>query len=253
MRKLYQTDWHDINFADVSEMSPKAFPSSDFYRQFYKSFNKRYLHIDNLNPDWRQLKMNAAEAIDKKLGVKQPTSILSLGAGLGIIEGVLLDKKKYKVFLQEVAPEALRFIKDRVPSERTFIGNFPECVPKDMRFDAIVLGGIEYLLDDVEFTAMVSHARSFLKPGGTLILLSWSFYEVTVNNTVRYYIKEALIKMGFYNKKLQLWGYNRTPGELKSVIKANGFIEKSIFIDRRLSRWATFVGLFSRDDKILPC
>jgi SAM-dependent methyltransferase len=143
----------------------------------------------------------------------------------------------------------LRFIKDRVPSERTFIGNFPECVPKNIRFDAIVLGGIEYLLDDTEFTAMVSHARDFLKPGGTLILLSWSFYEPTVGNTLKYYVKEALVKVGFYNKKLQFWGYSRTPVELKRLIESNGFIEESVLIDGRLSRWETFAGLFSRDEK----
>lgn len=250
MRKLYQVEWHDINFEEVSEMSPKHFPGNDFYQNFYSVFNQRYKNISDLSPDWLKLKLNAAEIVNRELAKTGSSSVLSLGVGLGVIEGALLDAQRYKIFIQEVAPEALRFIKLRVPADKTFIGAFPECIPNGVVFDAIILGGIEYLYNNDELSQLVEDARALLKPNGSLILISWSYYEINLYNIFKYYLKEALISMGFYNKKLQLWGYERTQNELKLLVESVGFAEEDVLIDRRMNKWETLIGRFSKNEKI---
>ena len=48
MRRMYQTEWQGIRFADIAPVSSTRLAGAEFYERFYAEMFKRY-------PDWNAL------------------------------------------------------------------------------------------------------------------------------------------------------------------------------------------------------
>jgi hypothetical protein len=79
MRKMYQSEWHDIRFSSFTKLSSTNLAGAEFYQAFYVQLFKRYHNCEQLSLSWRKEKERRAEFIvaRSKLGYK----FLPSGAG----------------------------------------------------------------------------------------------------------------------------------------------------------------------------
>lgn len=216
MFKIYQKSWHSIQFIELNnKLSKHNLPEDSFYKKFYKIFNKRYKKWEDLNPNWLSLKVGVTDKLASHLSSSKKVSILSLGAGIGVIEKRLFD----------------------IGYKNIFIGNFPECINSEHIFDYIILGNIEYLFKDNELIDLIIKARQFMHERSNLILLSSSIEKEKIFSKSKILLKKLLIKLNLIDPG-QFWGYGRTLKE-KNLITNSGFKIKKYEIDNSTKPWIT--------------
>jgi phospholipid N-methyltransferase len=251
MRKFYQKDWHNIKFSEIGKLSLSQFPGENFYKKFYSIFDKKYPNLDSLDPKWVLMKRNAAKLICKKCYFNSQHSVLSLGIGLGIIEREILANNNCSLYLHEVTDAGKRYYEDIVDQKNMFFGSFPECISNEIKFDFIILGGIEYVFNQTEFNNILRNAHSRLNKNGKLILLSWSFYQPSFLNEFKLILRASHTKVSIKNRqKSQLWGYMRSIDELRNEIEAAGFLFTDKDTDNSVKPWATLQLIFEKDTEI---
>lgn len=239
MLKLYQKSWHSINFCDLKiKISRENLPGDSFYEEFYKKFHEIYDNLDKLDSSWLTLKKIAADQVSEYLGNSKDLSILSIGAGLGIIEKRLFDLGYKNLYIQEVSETATIYSRAFIKSQNIFIGNFPKCINTKDRFDVILLGNIEYLFDDFEFLKLLKDTKKFMHKKSKLIILSWSIEKENIFFKIKYKIKSLLINIGLFNPG-QFWGYCRKLKELMKLANNAGFKIKVTKLDRNIKPWIT--------------
>jgi len=239
MQKIYQKSWHAIDFSELeSIISIKNLPGENFYIEFYEKFNKKYGNLNQLDKNWLLLKKKAAEEIAQNLNNSKICSILSLGAGLGIIEKKLFDLGYKNLYIQEVSKSATIYSRKFLEEKNIFIGNFPDCINTNNKFDYIILGGIEYLFNDVELENLLYNVKRFMHEKSKLIILSWSIEEESAVYQIKSIIKRVLIKIRLFNPG-QFWGYSRKLKELNSICEKTGFKIKIAKLDRTINPWTT--------------
>ena len=246
MYKLYQKSWHSVEFKDLgTKLSKENLPGEIFYEEFYKKFNEKYNNLDELDNSWLNLKKNAASEIFKYIRNSNTSSLVSLGAGLCIIEKVLHKLGLKNLYIQEVSESVTIHAREFLNPDNVYIGNFPDCIKASKKFDYILLGGIEYLFDDEQFTQLLINTKKFMKNDSKLIILSWSIEETNLLFKIRLFLKEILIKTGCLNPG-QFWGYCRTLKELINLITATGFEIELSKIDQSIKPWKTGFILVSK-------
>ena len=239
MYKLYQKSWHSIKFKELGiKLSKINFPGEIFYEKFYKKFNEKYNNLNGLDNGWLNLKKSAAIEVFNYIKNPSTSSLISLGAGLGIIEKVLNELGLRNIFIQEISESATIYSKEFLNPENIFIGNFPECIKSNKKFDYFLLGGVEYLFNDEQLIQFLINAKAFMKNDSKIIILSWSIEDTNLLFRVRLLIKEILIKTNFFNPG-QFWGYCRTLKELKKLVKAAGLQIETSKIDKSIKPWKT--------------
>ena len=239
MFKIYQKSWHSIQFIELNnKLSKHNLPEDSFYKEFYKIFNKRYKKWEDLNPNWLSLKVGVADKLASHLSSSKKVSILSLGAGIGVIEKRLFDIGYKNIFIQEVSEVATLYSKEFIKKENIFIGNFPECINSEHIFDYIILGNIEYLFKDNELIDLIIKARQFMHERSNLILLSSSIEKENIFSKSKILLKKLLIKLNLIDPG-QFWGYGRTLKEINNLITNSGFKIKKSEIDNSTKPWIT--------------
>ena len=239
MRKFYQTEWHGIKFNTIKSISVSRLPDEEFYDYFYSIFSKKYSSISELDPDWLSLKLSAADWLVQQIRDISPKSALSLGIGLGILENHIKANLDLDLHVHEVSETARNYIDAKIPEEFIHIGLFPECLDKALKFDLIIMGGIEYIFDDRELEKFFTHVAEHLHPQGKLLLISWSFYETSLYSTLKHSIKDLLIRLPFFQKNKQFWGYLRTPDQLRKLARKAGLQILSSEKDESVGNWKT--------------
>ena len=76
MIKLYQNNWHGIEFSSFGQNDIKKIAGLDFYNRFYNEFFLKFKYFDDLNKDWLNYKNKMAKIIQKEFGDKK--NILSI-------------------------------------------------------------------------------------------------------------------------------------------------------------------------------
>ena len=56
MRRMYQTEWHGIQFSSFGTTSSINLARPEFYQTFYQEFFKRYQNWEQLDPLWLERK-----------------------------------------------------------------------------------------------------------------------------------------------------------------------------------------------------
>ena len=239
MFKLYQKNWHSINFRDLNiDLSKKQLPNDIFYKRFYKAFSDKYKKLDKLDPNWLKLKSVSADKVAFLLKDSKDRSILSIGAGLGLIEKKLFEKGYRNIFIQEVSEDAASYSRTFLNPSNIYLGNFPECVESKKIFDYVLLGGIEYIFDDLQFGELLENIKKFIHKDSKLIILSWSIEKEDYFSKFKIFLKELLIKIQLLNPG-QFWGYSRTLKELVSLLIKSGFNVEKAEIDESINPWVT--------------
>jgi len=243
VRKFYQTSWHGIPFESFARLSTSHLADSPFYTSFYENFHRKYRGFDDLDQSWVSLKRQAAGLIINNPKIKKNDRILSIGCGLGLIEMVLLQEGFLKLEITEVSEAPLRWIVPLIPAENVHIGFFPDCIPHNDKYDFVLLAGVEYFLDNVEFSSLLRSVHERLLPGGMCMLISWSFDTMRLPQRLAAGIKDLfrlmLDKAGL-RPRGQFWGYIRRPEEFHQAIGAAGFTHLRDGTLDTNTRWDTY-------------
>lgn len=244
MRRFYQQEWHGIPFRQFARLSSTELAGAEFYGAFYKAFFERYGSPQQLEPGWLTVKEQTLDFLKQHPAMQPERRILSLGCGLGIIEGRLLDLGYRNLEINEVSREPLRWIAPRLPEDRVHVGFFPACVPADRTYDVILLIGIDGVFDDPQLVAILRDVRSRLRPGGTCILLSWSHHVgrsavTVVMDAVKDGVKLVLDRLRV-RPLGQFWGYTRSASEIKKAVRSAGFARLSDGMLDQQTRFPTY-------------
>jgi SAM-dependent methyltransferase len=227
MRELYQTEWHNIKFNDITKISENSLPDERFYNSFYKEFFNRYDDFSDLDPDWIRLKEGVSVHFAKKYFKNKQDSILSVGCGIGIIERKLLEIGFSQIYVTENTDAPLKWIKNLIPKTRIFVSSFLEKVPH-RNYNNILLSSVDYFLTDIQLDRLLKSALKFLGSSGQLLLVSWSF-----DNDSK--LEHPVDKNG------QFWGWIRSIDEYRYAIKNSGFrYVKHEIIDTK-TNWKTLI------------
>ena len=137
MEKIYQRQWHGINFNSFAEISENHMAGSKFYEKFYETFFKKFKSYDDLDKLWVKEKLDCIQILEKSKKFNKTAKILSIGCGIGIIEKELIKKGFSNIEVTEVAAQPLVWLKEYLPANKMHIGFFPECISKKMTYDFI--------------------------------------------------------------------------------------------------------------------
>lgn len=187
MRRFYQESWQGIPFTSFSHISFFHLAEPKFYAVFYEELFRRYKDWDDLPAQWRENKRKdarwlvgqlRAKLVQEPSGRTEPVRVLSIGSGVGYMENVLLDEMPdLELHVNEPSTVSMRWLRQRVPNERIYIGLPPACLPADVRYDMIYLSTVDYGIPTREFAHLLSELRAQLLPGGEIILLSLRFWK----------------------------------------------------------------------------
>jgi len=219
MRKQYQTSWHGIEFGEFCEMDSKKVAGDDFYNSFYRQFFNRYSKFEDIPSEYIQSKLPAVRFLEEKLQGKR--NVISIGCGIGLIEKLLLERKKSNSEISIVEPStmALEWIKHN-PKLNIYNGYFPEALEQATNFDFGYSRAVEYIFDQQEY---ISFLRSIVNAG----IVEFSVISVCIDrrdlaSLTKEFAKSILSSVGFYNRG-QLWGFLRTEKDHLDAFYAAGY------------------------------
>lgn len=243
MRKLYQTSWHGIPFESLSQLSSKKLPDASFYDSFYKAFHEKYEKFDDLDRDWIRLKRKMAEWVMDHPRLRKESRVISVGCGVGVMEKAFLDAGFTNLEITEVSEAPLKWIAPFIPAEKMHVGFFPDNLPHDDKFDFVILASVDYFLDDAELADLLRVVRGRLAPGGTCLLISWSFdngnFVSSLKLSVKDFVRCIMDRMNV-RKLGQFWGYIRHAKEYRRLMESAGFKNiKDDLLDTGTS-WKTY-------------
>lgn len=248
LKKLYQTEWQDMQFSDFASLSSENLADAEFYQAFYDEFFRRHQSWQDLSSSWLQQKRLWADFIMN--GCDKGSRVLSVGCGLGAMEsGMRSQNPQLDLFVHEVAPTAWRWIGCEFAEGHKFLEPIPDCLPEDVKFSLVYLASVDYALDDVALIGLLAAIRTFLTNGdGRCLLISASFQEIPagLESRTRMALRQ-LRDTGFaacdhlgLRSRGQFWGWIRTRKEYQSLMFLAGYRNiKDGFIDpeKRAHYW----------------
>ena len=243
MRKQYETIWHGIPFESFVTLSISHLPDPSFYARFYEILHQKYRGVDDLDQSWVSLKRQVAGLITNNPKIKKSDRILSIGCGLGVIEMALLQEGFLNVEITEVSEAPLRWVRTLLPSENVHVGFFPDCIPHNEKFDLVLLASVEYFLNSIELLKLLRSVHNRLLPGGTCLLVSWSFDIMPLAQRLILRLKN-LVRPLIYKEAgrhyVQFIGYFRRPVEFRRAMRAAGYVDcRDGMLDKK-THWDTY-------------
>jgi len=244
MKRMYQTEWQDIQFADFGKLSATKLPDADFYNAFYQELFRRYNEFEELDDIWRRNKGELAEWIANRVSLG--SRLLSVGCGLGYMERCLHRDhgQLLELHVQDFASYAMIWLEDELPKGRIHLAGGGAGF-----FDLIYLSAVDYAIPQNEMISLLSDLKCQLREGGICLLISASFLEECrspiqkIIGCIKDFVKNILELFNLYNRG-QFWGWQRTQSDyLELMSKAcykdvvDGFIEtpnqRAYFIEGR--------------------
>lgn len=223
MKKLYQTNWHGIEFISFAKLNEQTVADPDFYQSFYLEFFRRYSSWEELDPVWLAAKDKVADLIFSR--IQYPGKrILSIGCGLGIVEKRLIERGVTNLDATETTAPQLLWISELMGKESLFLGMFPGCIPADRRYDLIYMSAVDYCFDDAGFSALLRDVHSRLEGGGRCLVVSGSFDPGGAWRGFKYRTRMILHSLRILGAR-QLWGYLRTRKDYFRALQSAGFEE----------------------------
>ena len=180
---------------------------------------------------WQAIKRQCAQAIAAHIPPVAVPKILSVGCGSGFVEHCLLQMHPdIQLHCTDTSKRPFRWLAQTLPEEQLHIGLVPECLPQGEIFDVIYCNAMEYCLPDNVLIQFLSSLKSWLAPGGKLILISASILDPADSpHTVRQYADylhdtcSNLLAHLRGAKLQQFWGWARTRKELENLILRCGY------------------------------
>ena len=221
MKKLYQSQWHNIKFKDFYKISKNELPESAFYEKFYNLFHKKYSSYKDLDRFWIKEKLKYIEIFKKSSKFSKKSKILSVGCGTGFIEKELIKNNKFdNIEVTEVSDSPLKWLKKYISPLNIHIGYFPDCIKHDNKFDLIILSSIDYVFSDKEYISFIKNVNKSLNENGECILISVSHLKNDLFYTLKKNIQNII---AYFDTKSQFYGYSRRSKELITLMNIGGF------------------------------
>lgn len=231
MKKMWQTEWQGIQFSEFSKMNSTKLAGADFYDAFYRELFARNQNYQDLDQQWRKSKDMIADFIVHRVGPGQ--RVLSIGCGLGYVEQAIIQRTAnnepigIELSVHDVAPTALKWLRDHISSDQIFIGLPPDCLPDDIRFDLIYLSAVDYALDDDTLIGALKGLQERLSNSGEIVMISASFEGQnsafrSLVNSAKDIIKIGLEMFGRYQRG-QFWGWARSQKDYQNLMVRAGF------------------------------
>lgn len=235
MRRFYQEGWQGIPFSVFSDMSFFKLADARFYSSFYEVLFSRYDSWADLPDDWRDNKTRDALWLQTEIEKlknsrddwKEPFRVLSIGAGVGFMEKLLVEALPDVEFhVNEPSTVGMKWLRDFIPVDRIYIGTPPACLPADVKWNLIYLSAVDYCIPQRELRKLLEELRSQLVEEGMLINISsslleeYSFVGALVNSmkiVIRMFLHYLTIR------RQQFWGWRRTRKEYQHLFKISGF------------------------------
>lgn len=219
MKKLYQNQWHGINFKDLSTCSLDEVATEEFYDKFYDKFFEKFKNYQDIDEAWVDYKIDIAKYIENV--IKERSSILSIGCGIGIVEDYLAkNNQNIKIIAIEPSKNVSKWLKGNNNIE-LHDGYFPDCLTEGSSFDFVYANGIDYVFDNDEYLEFL---KSVINYGiEDFLIISVSSYNI--KTIFKESIKSMLEVFGIRGKtdRGQFWGYLRSKKEQKQALLAAGF------------------------------
>jgi hypothetical protein len=208
MRKIWQTEWFEIQFDTFISVDQKNIANEKFYEKFYEKFKS----FEDLPQDYRKNKIDIANFIISSS--KKYNKVMSIGCGNGIIESHI-KKHSDKTILAIEPSNNSKWIKNTAGVE--FIsGFFPACVESE-NYEFGYCSSIDYVFNDEEYLDFLSKVYKYNFQEFYLLEV------ITPSNNLLRRVKNLLIMIGLYTPKGQFWGYLRTIDEHLIILKQAGF------------------------------
>jgi len=212
-RLFYQREWQGIRLGALDRPSTTGVVGRDFYHSFYQ----RLLQADPvLTTEWLEDKRRLAHWLATTWLVardpQEPLRVLSVGAGLGIVEHELW-MKGYEVNALECNEHALRYLAGRCPGLRVMVGDARSLPYQDASFDVVYMATVDYCFDRADYVQVLCEMRRVLRLGGLALSLCAS------NLSWPTLLRACTLEMFFRGRKNRQdttqvpWGYQRTVGE----------------------------------------
>ena len=226
---IYEKSWLNIPLPNVCHQPARNLPDASFYDKFYKTFWETGADFDR---GWYEYKIAISDWIHQNillprqnLNQKQST-ILSLGAGTGLIEREWLEKK-YDVHLQECQSASLDLFKKNFPNIKTYIGDARSIDCENNAYDIIVFIALDYVFDRFGYKKLLTETNRILSPGGIAICYCMS------NISPKMIL--SFLWRTIFKKKQQgiLWGYARSLAEHVKIGRQVGLVPQSIYLLQR--------------------
>ncbi len=203
----FEREWHGIAFDRVGTPDAGRRADAGFYGAFYALLSEEGSAPD---PAWVRAKQNLAEwvegAVLRPLAARRP-AILSLGAGLGVMEELWLARG-YQVAVQECQPHSLRGLRERHPDVQVFLGDASHVEAPDGAFEAVVLSAIDYIYSRAEYSELLAEVARLLRPGGVAVMVSVS--NLSVRGILRSLARAAVAWARPRDRSALMWGWKRT-------------------------------------------
>jgi hypothetical protein len=229
MKKLYQTQWHGINFKEFSTCSLTNIATEEFYDKFYNAFFKKFKNYKDIDKNWVDYKMSIAKHIENI--IKEKNNILSIGCGIGIVEDYLSKQNSGKnIVAIEPSKNVSRWLKSN-KNVTLYDGYFPQVLANTQKFDFAYANGVDYVFDQDEYLVFL---ESVVNYGITdFLVISSSSYNI--KTIVKDSIKSLLefLRIRKISDRGQFWGYLRSAREQKNALLNAGFKKIEIIKSNR--------------------
>jgi hypothetical protein len=226
MRKMFQKQWHNIQFDEISTISSRRMAGADFYGKFYKAFFDRYKKFDELDKDWLDQKGQIVNLV--AMIVKSDSKVLSVGCGLGYIENCLIKlRPNIDLCVQEVTKICWPWLSSDIKESQRFVGEITKCLPNEKKYDIIYLSGVDYAIDSGDLIGILTYLRKLLEPGGRCLMISASFNDD--QEAVKSFARNAkdlakyLFEILLFKSRGQFWGWSRNESEYNALMNKAGY------------------------------
>jgi 2-polyprenyl-3-methyl-5-hydroxy-6-metoxy-1,4-benzoquinol methylase len=210
---FYQDEWQGLKLQEIYHAQNRTIADSTFYRSFYETL---LTQGKDISKKWVAQKHNISEWLESEYLIPMlkrdiAPKILSIGAGLGIIEEPLL-RKGYRIDLQECQEKSLENIIKAHPNVKYYI-----CDCRNMRdissnsYDMVYAVGVDYIFGRYDYKIMLDEIARLIKPDGIVIVVNIS--NISITGLFRELIRPFYYGIVKKDSRGIPWGYKRTLGE----------------------------------------
>jgi len=217
--ELFQTEWNNISLTDIAQkldLNPDDVAAHHFYNEFYIQLKDNNYVIDS---DWKikkeQMTLLLKQKIDELSKYKR-IKVLSIGAGLGLIELPLIIDG-YDIELQECQAESFEYIKSQISIKEWITNDFSD-LPADS-YDLIYMSIVSYVFDLPTYKEVLKNCSRILKKGGKLII-----WDPRCPNPIVYKTKTFIKHLLNFPRGVK-WGWARSCSLHTALAEKAGFTE----------------------------
>ena len=216
MKKLWQTEWFEIEFNTFIKTDPIHIANEKFYEKFYE----KYQSYDDLPEDYKKSKISIAK--DLLLFSENYNTVLSIGCGNGIIENHIAHNSDKTILAIEPSNNS-HWIQN-IKNITSCSGYFPQCIENEEKYQFGYCSTLDYVFNDQEYNKFLQDIYNY-KFEVFYFTGIFTPDEKNLKDKIKSSIRMILSKIGFYKQKEkgQFWGYLRSIDEHISFLKQIGF------------------------------